>query len=55
MAVKWLGCLPSTPSIRVRIPLKPKVLFCKLFEKNENKQKEAGYGPIFIKKTKSTI
>ena len=42
--VKWSACSPSTPSIRVRILLKSKVLVCKLFEMNKNNQKEAGDG-----------
>ena len=47
VGVKWSACLPSTPTIRVRIPLKPTVFSVKfVFEKNENKQKEAGVGPF---------
>ena len=35
-------------TIRVQIPLKPTVFSVKfVFEKNENKQTEAGVGPIF--------
>ena len=38
--VKWSACLPYTPTIRVRIPLKPSVFSLKVvFEKTENKQK----------------
>ena len=36
MVVKWSECLPSTPTIPVRIPLKVSVLFYKLVEKREN-------------------
>ena len=38
--VKWSACLPSTPTIRVRILLTHTVFSVK-FEMNENKQKEA--------------
>ena len=42
VVVRWSACLPSTPMIQVRIPLKPTVFSVKFaFEKNENKQKEA--------------
>ena len=45
--VKWSACSPSTPTIRVRIPLKHTVFSVKfVFEKSENKQKEAGVGPF---------
>ena len=37
---KWSACSPSTPTIRVRITPKSKVVFGGLFEKNENEQKE---------------
>ena len=48
LVVKWSACLRSTPTIQVRIPLKPTVFSVKfLFEKKENKQKEAGFGPFF--------
>ena len=51
VVVKWSARSPSTPTIRVRILQ----FFCTiLFEKNENKQKEAGFGPfLFFKKEKS--
>ena len=53
VVVKWSVCLPSTPTMRVRIPLKSTVLPVKfVFEKNENKQKVAGVGP-FLKKEKT--
>ena len=40
IVVKWSACLPSTLTIRVRIPLKPTIFPAKyVFEKNENKQK----------------
>ena len=38
--VMWSAYFPSTPTIRVRIPLKPTVFSVKcVFETNENKQK----------------
>ena len=44
---------PSTSTIRVRIPLTPTVFSVKfVFEKNENKQKEAGVGPFLKNKQK---
>ena len=47
MVVKWSASLPSIPTIRVQIPLKPTVMSVKfVFVKNENKQKEAGVGPF---------
>ena len=30
VVVKWSACLLSTPTIRVRIPLKPTIVFCKI-------------------------
>ena len=42
MVVKWSASLPSTPKIRVQIPLKPTVFS----ENNKNKQKEAWVGPL---------
>ena len=30
VVVKWSAWSPSTPTIRVRIPLKPTVFFCKI-------------------------
>ena len=51
MVVKWPSSTPSTPTIRVRILLKPTIFSAQfVFEKNENKQKEAGVGPFFLKK-----
>ena len=45
--VKWSACLPSFPLIRVQIPLTSAVFAVKfVFEKTENKQKEAGVGPF---------
>ena len=45
--VKWSASSPSTPTIQVRILLKPTVFSAKfVFEKNENKQKEAEVGPV---------
>ena len=47
VVVKWSACSPTTPTIRVRIPLKPEKFFVIfVFEKNKNKQKEAGVGPF---------
>ena len=47
VVVKWSVSLPSTPTIRIQIPLKTTVFSVKfVFEKNENKQKEAGLGPF---------
>ena len=53
VVVKWSACLPSTLSIRVRIPLNPTVFSA--FEKNENKRGRVGLflllksSPIFPK------
>lgn len=45
MVVKLSSCLTSTPTIQVQISLSPQ-LFCKIVvEKNEDKQKEARFGP----------
>ena len=50
MVVTWSACSPNTLTISVRIPLKPAVFNLKIdFEKNKNKQKEAGDG-LFFKK-----
>ena len=47
VVVKWSACSPSTPMIRVRILLTLTVFSVKcVFEKNENKEKEAGGGPL---------
>ena len=47
MVVKGSLCSPSTPKIRVRIPLKPSVFSIKcVFEQNKNEQKEARVGPL---------
>ena len=46
--VKWSAYLPATPTIVVQIPLTPTVFSIKfMFEKTENKQKEAGVSPFF--------
>ena len=46
--VKWSACLPSTPTIRVRIPLKPKVFSIILcLKRTKINKKEAGVGPLF--------
>ena len=46
VVVKWSACLPSTPTIRVRIPLRS-TIFCKIVnEKNKNKQKRGRGWPI---------
>ena len=51
VVVKWSACSPSTLTIRVPIPLISAVFSVKIvFEKNKNKQKEAGVGPFFLKK-----
>ena len=43
VVVKWSACSPSTPTIRVWIPLMPTVFSVKFeFEGNENKQKRPG-------------
>ena len=45
--VKWSGCSPSTPSIRVRNSLTLTFFSVKfLIEKIENKRKEASAGPF---------
>ena len=47
VVVKWSACSLYTPAILVRIALTPTVFSVKfVFEKNENKQKEAGVGPF---------
>ena len=50
--VKCSACSPSTPTIRVRVPLTPTVFSVKfVFEKNKSKQKEvesSGYGRRLI-------
>ena len=47
VVVKWFECSPSTPTMRVRILLKPTFFLQRfVFEKNENKQKEARVGPL---------
>ena len=47
VVIRWPASLPSIPMIRVQIPLKPTVYFSKiLFEMNENRQKDAGIGPL---------
>ena len=48
--VKLSACSSSTPTTHVRILLKPTVFTVKfVFEKMENKEKEAGIGPFFKK------
>ena len=46
MVAMWSACLPSTPTFRIQIPLKPTVFSVKFMFENENKQKEAGVGRI---------
>ena len=47
VVVKWSACSTSISTIRVQILLKPTGFSVKfVFEKNENKQKEAGVGPF---------
>ena len=43
---KWSACSPSTPTIRVRITPKSKVVFGGLFENNKNVQKETEVEPF---------
>ena len=55
----------SAPTIlppQVRVPSTPSMLFSFIvfvlylsFEKNENKHKEAGFGPFFLKKNKDVV
>ena len=41
--VQWLACLPSSPTILVRILMNLTIFSVKFgYEKNKNKQKEAG-------------
>ena len=48
--VKWSACSPSTPTIRVRIPLTPTVFLYKLcLKRTKINKKEAGVGPFFLK------
>ena len=51
MVDKWSACSPFTATIQVRILLKTTFFVCNLFEKNENKQKEAGNGPFLTTET----
>ena len=47
VGVKWSACLPSTPTIRVRIPLKPNIFSIILcLKRTKINQKEAGVGPL---------
>ena len=47
VVVKWSVCLPFTPTIRVRSPLKSTIFSVKfVFERNENKQKRGRGLPI---------
>ena len=47
VVVKWSACSPSSPTIQDWIPLTPTVFSVNfVFEKNENKQKEAGVGHL---------
>ena len=56
VVVKWSEWLPSTPTIRVQVPMNYTVFSGKfVFEKNENKQKEAGVRPLFFFKKNSTL
>ena len=45
--VKWSLCLPSTPMIRVQIPLKCTISCNIAVENNKNKQKRSRGWPIF--------
>ena len=54
VVVKWSACLPSSPTIRVRIPLTFRFFFCRICPgKNESKQKR-GQGWTTFKKRKKT-
>ena len=45
---KWSACLPTTPTIRVQIPLTPADFYVKfVFENNSNKPKRGGAWHIF--------
>ena len=46
VVVNWSACSPSTPTIRVQIPLKSTVLFCKLCGRAKIIEKEVGDGPF---------
>ena len=47
VVVKWSAFLPSTSSFLIQFPLKPTICWVKfVFENNENKQKEARFGPF---------
>ena len=51
VVVKWSACSPSTPTIRVQIPLKPTIFSVILYLKRTKiNKKESGVGPL-IKKT----
>ena len=43
-----MNIIGSTPTIRVRIPLKSTVSICKLFEKNKNKRKRGRRWPVVV-------
>ena len=48
--VKCTACSPSTPTIRVRIPLTPTVFSGEIvLEKNENKQKDDPFKKLIEK------
>ena len=54
--VMWSAYFPSTPTIRVRIPLKPTVFSVKcVFETNENKQKRPVLAHFLKKKKTHTL
>ena len=46
VVVKWSACLPSTPTIQVRNPLKSTIFQKNVVENIENKQKETSIGPF---------
>ena len=53
LVVSVLAFYSNNPS---SIPAEVYIFFCKIVvEKNENKQKEAGVGPIFFKKRRNTL
>ena len=53
LMVKWSACSPSTQMIEVRNLLKIKL--SKMLKNNENKQKEAGDGPLMISLLRSLL
>ena len=55
VVVKWSACSPSTPTIRVRIPLKPKVFSIILcLKRTKINKKRPGLAHFFLKKVLRT-